>query len=639
MEGQEAQAVLKRMTDAIRHRGPDDEGWWQDATSGVGLGNRRLAVLDVSALGHQPMVSTSGRYVIAYNGEVYNFKELRAELEQKGASFKTDTDTEVLLASFDTWGVRDAVERFNGMFAFALFDRSESMLFLCRDRLGIKPLYYGWVNGALVFASECHCIRAFPGFEGDLDLGAVGLYLRHNYIPAPYAIYRNIRKLMPGHLLSIRCDAAEGARIDGEDAYWQLRSVASNPEPFAGNEDDALDALHALLKDAVGRRMLSDVPLGAFLSGGIDSSLIAALMQVQSERPVRTFSIGFHEEGYNEAEHAGRVAAHLGTDHTELYVTPAEVLDVIPLIPQIFDEPFSDSSQVPTYLLSKLTRREVTVALSGDGGDELFAGYDRYGVTTSIWKSAGRVPHVLRSATRTAIKSLPPRFYDAALGWTRERLPSFGGPSTIGDKAHKFADVLEFRSFSALYRRLVSLWAQPEQLLAGYEEAPTIFEDGALSADFPDLTSRMMFIDLVTYLPDDILVKVDRASMAVSLEARVPLLDHRVVEFACQLPMSMKVKGTTMKWALKQLLYRHVPSELVERPKMGFGMPIDSWLRGPLRDWAESLIDESRLRREGIFDPAPIRRKMDAHTSGERNWHYHLWDILVFQAWLEHQSL
>lgn len=544
------EAMLKRMADTIMYRGPDDAGYWFDGDNRIGLGHRRLSIVDLSPAGHQPMQSSSSRYVIAFNGEIYNHPSLRQALEINGQapSWRGHSDTETLLAGFDVWGIQGTVERAIGMFAFAVWDRQTYTLTLGRDRFGEKPLYYGWQgrgnDAVFLFGSELKALRAHPAFESNINRGALSLYMRHNYIPAPYSIYEGVGKLSPGCLLTVSLQQREPKVW----AYWSFAQVAESgaANVFVGSDDQAVDELEALLKDAVRQQMMADVPLGAFLSGGVDSSTVVALMQAQSSRPVKTFTIGFNEEGYNEAIHAKAVARHLGTEHTELYVTAERALSVISRLPTLYDEPFSDSSQIPTFLVSQLARQHVTVSLSGDAGDELFCGYNRY---------------------------------------------------------------------------------EPPTLLTGNRPALSGLDD----------VQRMMALDMMTYLPDDILTKVDRAAMGVSLETRVPFLDHRVVKFAWRVPQAMKLRDGVSKWILRQVLYRHVPKKLIERPKMGFGVPIDTWLRGPLKDWAEALLDEGRLRREGYFNPALVRAKWAEHLSGKRNWQYHLWDVLIFQTWLEEQ--
>jgi len=624
------------MANGVTHRGPDDSGTWLDESAGVALGHRRLSIQDLSPLGHQPMVSASGRYVVAYNGEIYNFCQLQQELQSRGYTFRGHSDTEVLLAAVEAWGVEGALERFVGMFAFALWDREDRVLFLARDRLGEKPLYYGWQGGSFLFASELKALRQHPAWEGEVDRDALALYMRHNYVPAPWSIYRGIRKLLPGTLLRIPAGLRPG-ELPEPLPYWSAVEVAEAGllHPFEGSEAEAVEALDRLLRETLGDKMISDVPLGAFLSGGYDSSLVVALMQDLSDRPVKTFSIGFHEEAYNEAHHAAEVARHLGTDHTELYITPEEAMAVIPDLPRLYDEPFADSSQIPTFLVSRLARQQVTVTLSGDGGDELFGGYNRYAQGLEILSRLHRLPRPARRLLAGSLRALPPGAWDRLFALASPLLPASMKVRLAGDKLHKLAGILGLQGEKALYRGLVSHWDAPEQVVPGSRELPTVLTDPARQARLADFTDYMMFTDLVSYLPDDILVKVDRASMGVSLEARVPLLDHRIVEFAWRLPRHMKVRDGQGKWVLRQVLYRYVPREIMERPKMGFGVPIDHWLRGPLREWAESLLEERRLREEGWFDPAPILRKWREHLSGQRNWAYHLWDVLMFQSWLE----
>ncbi len=655
----ELRATVLGMADALRHRGPDDGGAWVDAAAGVALGHRRLAVIDLSPEGRQPMPSACGRYVIVFNGEIYNFADLRRELAGLGHRFRGHSDTEVMLAAISRWGVEPAVERFNGMFAFALWDRRERRLVLARDRLGEKPLYYGWTGGVFLFGSELKALRAHPAFRGEVDRDALALYLRHNYIPTPYAIYKGVFKLPPGTMLTV--DPRNAGAVPEPKPYWSARAAAERgvAEPYPWSEAEAADELDGRLREAVRLRMVADVPLGAFLSGGIDSSTVVALMQAQSGRPVKTFSIGFREAGYDEAEHARAVARHLGTDHTELYVTPEEAMAVIPRLPALYDEPFSDSSQIPTFLVSELARRHVTVSLSGDGGDELFGGYGRYLLCRDLWRRIGWLPAAGRRAVAAALAAVAgwmpavgprgaaprvpdgarpaPRVPDGAFVRPDRLLSRYGRPGRVGDKLRKLAEVLAADSPEALYRRLVSHWKAPDRVVPGAVEPPTALTDRRRWADVPELVARLMYLDTISYLPDDILVKVDRASMGVSLEARVPLLDHRLVEFAWRLPLAMKIRDGQGKWLLRQVLYRYVPKELVDRPKMGFGVPIGAWLRGPLRDWAESLLDERRLRQEGYFDPRPIREKWMEHLSGKHDWQYYLWDILMFQAWLEEE--
>ena len=617
------------MASAIRYRGPDDLGVWCDESVGVGLSHTRLSILDTSSAGHQPMVSASGRYVITYNGEVFNFLELHKELEGQGARFRGHSDTEVMLAAFEAWGLEKSLQRFVGMFAFALWDRVERQLTLARDRLGEKPLYYGWCGETFMFGSELKALCAHPSWRGDINRGVLASFMRYGYVPLPHSIYLGIFKLLPGTWLKISADDPPGHMLV-PTTYWSAREIGMQ-EPLTDFSDAAAtDALDSMLRQAVGRQMISDVPLGAFLSGGIDSSTIVALMQCQSSRPVRTFSIGFSESDYDEARYAKLVAAHLGTDHTELYLSAKEALDVIPRLPEIYDEPFGDSSQIPTHLVAALARKHVTVALSGDGGDELFGGYNRYFWGRSIWNRIGPVPQAFRHGVGRMMTALSPAAWDH-IG---KLLPRGLRQPTLGDRIHKLASVIDVDGPDELYRRLVSQHREPGSLIVGADETPIWADAEAAAFGRIDFTERMMFHDLVGYLTDDILTKVDRAAMAVSLETRVPLLDHHLVEFAWRLPLSMKVRDGQGKWLLRQVLYRYVPRELIDRPKQGFGIPLDTWLRGPLREWAEELLDERRLRREGYLHSSPIREKWDEHLSGRRNWQYWLWNVLMFQSWL-----
>jgi len=635
-------ALLKNMSDPIAHRGPDASGYWSDVNHKIGLAHRRLAIIDLTHAGHQPMVSQGGRYVIVFNGEIYNHMTLRQELDHSSAclGWRGHSDTETLLAGFNAWGIRETLERTNGMFAIAVWDRQTNKLTLARDRIGEKPLYFGWQGQGsekvFLFGSELKALRAHPRFCNEINRGALSLFLRHSAIPAPHSIYQGISKLLPGTMLSISIDNQEPIIV----TYWSGAKIAMAgvANPISGACEKHIDALELLLKDAVGKQMMADVPIGAFLSGGIDSSTVVALMQAQSVRPIKTFTIGFQEPGYNEAEQAKAVAYHLGTDHTELYVTAEQAMNVIPLLPLIYDEPFSDSSQIPTFLVSQLARQHVTVALSGDAGDELFCGYNRYRMTDNVWRKLCLVPIPLRKILAKVMTQLSPISWDLFLAKVDALLPSPLIFANKGEKIHKLANVLASTSSDAIYLGLVSHWDDPASVVIGGIEPKTLLTNNSTSLDALSDVQRMMAMDLLTYLPDDILTKVDRASMRVSLETRVPFLDKRVVEFAWRMPQEMKLRNGQTKWALRQVLHRHVPQSLVDRAKMGFGVPIDSWLRGALRPWAEAMLDKSRLEREGFFNPIPIRIKWKEHLSGQRNWQHHLWDVLMFQAWYESQN-
>lgn len=627
-----AEQVARAMSNRIAHRGPDSFGEWVDDEAGIALSHRRLSIIDLSEAGHQPMLSRDGRYVLSYNGEIYNHMDIRAELAAAcGAqNWRGHSDTETLLAAINQFGLQGALERSNGMFAFALWDRQTHLLHLARDRMGEKPLYYGRQKQSFVFGSELKALTAHPDWQGAVDRDALTLFLRHNAVPAPYSIYQNLKKLPAAHYVTI---SAGGTAVSEPICYWSLEDVVARGQskPLQGTAEALTDQLEALLTDAIGMRMAADVPLGAFLSGGIDSSAVVALMQAQSSRPVRTFSIGFHETGYDEAQHAKAVATHLGTDHTELYVGPSDALALIPRLAEIWDEPFADSSQLPTLLVSQMAHQHVTVSLSGDGGDELFCGYGRYALGYRIWQKLAIFPKPVRLAAGAVLSHMPVQ----ALQKVNDLLPGRLRQPAFGDRLLKLAEVLGYGDGASFYGSLVSHHKDPASMVIGGTEPPTVLTDRRLWPAVSDFREQMMYLDTKTYLPDDILTKVDRASMAVGLEARVPLLDHRIVEFACSLPLAWKLRDGQSKWLLRQVLYRHVPRQIMDRPKMGFGVPIDQWLRGPLRDWGEALLDEKRLREESFFDPGPIRRMWDEHQKGTRRWHYYLWDVLMFQAWLD----
>ncbi|MFM9912806.1 MAG: asparagine synthase (glutamine-hydrolyzing) [Methylophilaceae bacterium] len=635
------------MTASLTHRGPDDMGAWVDADAGIALGHRRLSILDLTPAGHQPMLSVCGRFVIVFNGEIYNHLQLRGELErdaeQGQISWRGHSDTETLLSAIAAWGVETTLQKSVGMFAFAVWDREQRTLTLARDRLGEKPLYFGMQGDVLMFGSELKALRTHPSFRGEIDRDSLALYMRHNYIPAPYSIYKGIYKLLPGTWLQLP-DLADLvldpslAGLGEIKAYWSAYAVAESghKDPFTGSETEAVEQLEQVLKQSIGGQMIADVPLGAFLSGGVDSSAVVALMQTQANRPVKTFTIGLNEHSYNEAGYAHAVAKSLGTEHTELYVSPEQAMAVIPQLPQIYDEPFADSSQIPTWLVAKMAREHVTVCLSGDGGDELFGGYNRYFLGQSLWSKLARIPQPMRGGAADLITGLSPSRWNSIMKIVSPVMPRKLRYANPGDKLHKLAGVLQTESPESLYLGLVSHWDDPAAIVLGSKEHATVLTDKSKFQEFLSFPEQMMLLDTVSYLPDDILAKVDRAAMSVGLETRVPFLDHRVLEFAWKLPIAMKVRQEEGKHVLKRLLYRHVPKVLIERPKMGFGIPLDNWLRGPLRGWAETLLDESRLLKEGFFDPLPIRLKWQEHLSGQRNWQYQLWNVLMFQAWLEH---
>ncbi len=639
--------VIVKMTNAIAHRGPDSMGFWNDKKFGLGLGHRRLAILDTSAAGTQPMTSLSGRYILVFNGEIYNHLDLRSELRSiKDLSlsegifnWRGNSDTETLLACIDFFGVENAVKKCNGMFAFALWDKETCTLFLARDRLGEKPLYYGWQGAggqpAFLFGSELKALRLHPSFIGDIDCPALGGFMQNMVVVGTQSIYKGIFRLPPGSILSLRPNCSDPVIKN----YWSVEQVIKNglENRFSGTSIQAVDTLEALLKDAINQQMLADVPLGAFLSGGVDSSTIVALMQSLSKKPIKTFSIGFDEKAYNEAEYAKAVSNYLGTEHTDLYVNANQAMQVIPRLPTLFDEPFADSSQIPTFMLSQMTGNHVKVALTGDGGDELFSGYNRYQLTENFWPKLLALPMFVRQMVAYALT----RFSPNTLNCFAKNTPLVNRWANVGDKLHKGAGVIGAASLEELYKGMVATgWLQPRDVVRGFYEEKTSLR----LPNLPGLTDveRMMAFDLINYLPDDILTKVDRASMGVSLETRVPFLDHRVVEFAWRLPIDYKLRqengSLVTKWALRQILYRHVPRSLIDRPKVGFGVPLEHWLRGPLRDWAENLLSEVRIESDGFLNSKPIRQRWHEHLSGRRNWQHSIWCVLMFNAWLDEQK-
>jgi len=632
---EELSLAATRMSDALRHRGPDDSGLWIQAQHGLAFGFRRLSIIDLSQDGHQPMHSPSGRFTIQFNGEIYNYRELRRELEAEGGRFRGQSDTEVMLAAVERWGVQSAVRRFAGMFAIALWDAQQRRLHLIRDRLGIKPLFVYWRPGLLTFASELKAIVAGPGFDRSLDPDALTEYLRYLYVPAPHTIYRHARKVLPGHILTV-ADPREP--LPEPVPYWSLGEVASRglSNPLSCSEEEAITLGDRLIQETVAGSVYADVPVGAFLSGGIDSSLVVSCMQSATNRPVRTFSIAFREKEYNEADLAAEVARYLGTDHTELTLTADDARAVVPRLAEIFDEPFASPSAIPNLLVSRLARREVTVALSGAGGDELFAGYNRYTYGARLLGSLNRVPRAARRLSAAAIGSIRPGTWDRLYGVAAPALPRPLRHRLAGTKLSKLGMLLDEPTPSAMYRSLVSAWLEPEQLVTAGREHGGLLErvlDGGLPDG--DWLDRVILADQLTYLPDDQLAMVDRASMAVSLEVRVPILEPPVVEFAWRLPHRLKIRNGSGKWLLRHILYRRVPRALVDRPKMGLSVPIDEWLRGPLRAWADDLLDPTRLQQDGILRAAPIRAAWDAFQAGHHT-ALPLWTALIFQAWKEH---
>lgn len=630
----ELDRVVGRMIKLLSHRGPDDYGIWTNEASEVGLGHRRLAILDLSIEGHQPMRSADGRYVITFNGEIYNYRSLRSELAGLGHSFRGGSDTEVMLAAFSQWGVEAALKHFVGMFAFGLWDRKDRVLYLARDRFGEKPLYYGWLNGALLFGSELKALRAYPGWQGEIDQDALTLFMRHGYIPAPRSIYQNILKLPAANYLKL--SGSRPGELPEPECYWSLvrLAAAAARDPFQGSDVEARQELDRLLRESVAGQMVADVPLGAFLSGGIDSSTIVALMQAQSSRPVKTFTIGFEERSHDEAGHAAKVAKHLGTDHTELRVTSTDALALVQRLPQVYDEPFSDSSQIPTYLLSQLARHHVTVSLSGDGGDEMFGGYLHYSTALRISNILGRFPEGVRRGAAWVLAGVDVLTWDKlARGVPRRIIPAVLA-ERLGLRLLKLSRVLRRPNVGSVFSELETQWGC-DWLLDKRATQSYTSQQLALVSLLPSAMGRMMVCDALNYLPDDILVKLDRAAMAVSLESRVPMLDHRVAEFGLRVPVGMRMRNGQGKWLLRQVLHAYVPPELVERPKMGFSIPMGQWLKGPLRAWAEPLLEEKLLLEQGLFDAKAVRNVWKCYLAGATYYGPELWSLLTFQAWLK----
>ena len=635
--GRYAPAVLstavEQMNVVLRHRGPDDSGLWADEDAGIFFGHTRLAIVDTSPLGAQPMMSNSGRYVLVFNGEIYNHRQLRAELEREASAFHGHSDTEVLLNAIEQWGLKKALQRSHVMFALALWDRRNRCLRLARDRLGEKPLYYGNLNGLFMFGSELKALKCAPNWRGDIDRHSLGMFFRHNYVPTPRSIYQNIHKMPSATILSFDSSLNSPSLI----SYWgAAEEVQRNYATFKGcNEAEVLQVFEQIFTDVLADQMSADVPLGAFLSGGIDSSSVVTAMQRQSSQPVKTFTVGFHEAGYDEALAARKIANYLGTDHTEIYVSSEDAQTIVPKLPQLYDEPFADSSQIPTHLVAQIARQHVAVALSGDGGDELFGGYSRYFLGKRLWKALNTIPSGLKPMLARGVHGVSPATWDRIAAVLRPLLPKELANAHAGDRMHKVAGLLEVATEQDFYLDLISHWKNPESIVIGAHNLPSIVRRDWQHAPVSEFVERMMFVDSINYLQDDILVKVDRASMGASLETRVPFLDNRLYEFAWRLPLETKIDDRRGKLLLRKYLAQHLPVELFEQPKTGFGIPLSGWLRGPLREWAEELLTPTKLRASGYLNAKPIRLKWEEHCDGSRDWQYHLWDVLMFQAWFD----